>query len=680
MELLYTDARIVVCLKPAGVLSTDEPGGMPELLRRALGEPETGCVRTVHRLDRPVGGVMVFARSRMADSLLSRQVQAHTFEKDYLAVLEGVPAQASGVLEDQLRRDTAARRTCVADAPGPDTRPARIRVRRGFPTACWARKTAARSSSSGWRPGARTRSARSSLPAGCRCAATRNTARPRPGRSGCGRTGSRSATRRRAGRCSFPICPRQKTPGCHSKQHYHNFKEVPMARTKELDMLNGALLPKLMMFSLPLALTGILQLLFNAADVIVVGKFAGSTSLAAVGATSALINLLTGAFIGCRDDAGVSRAVHSAITLSLLLGVVTFLLGFFLSTPMLELMGTPDDVLRLASLYLRIYFIGIPGALIYNFAAAILRAYGDTKRPLLFLAVSGVLNVFLNLFFVIVCRLDVAGVAIATVVSQYVSVVLILVCLMRQTGPARLNLRQLRLHPSEALRMIQIGLPAGLQSVVFNISNVMVQSCVNSFGADVIAANTASANIAAFTYTAMNAVFHAAITFTSQNLGARRYDRIWKIFWNCQLTVMLIGVPLCVLSTVFGPQLLSIYVSADDPARDAVIAMGMIRTYYVTTPYFLCGIMEVCCGMVRGLGKSWLPMVVTIFGACVMRIVWIYTIFAWKHTLPALYVSYPISWVITAAMHVVCFVYFWKRIRRKLEQTAPAAADIRKES
>ena len=440
-----------------------------------------------------------------------------------------------------------------------------------------------------------------------------------------------------------------------------------MARTKELDMLNGALLPKLMMFSLPLALTGILQLLFNAADVIVVGKFAGSTSLAAVGATSALINLLTGAFIGisvgvnilvaryigCRDDAGVSRAVHSAVTLSLLLGVVTFLLGFFLSTPMLELMGTPDDVLRLASLYLRIYFIGIPGALIYNFAAAILRAYGDTKRPLLFLAVSGVLNVFLNLFFV---------------------------CLMRQTGPARLSLRQLRLHPSEALRMIQIGLPAGLQSVVFNISNVMVQSCVNSFGADVIAANTASANIAAFTYTAMNAVFHAAITFTSQNLGARRYDRIWKIFWNCQLTVMLIGVPLCVLSTVFGPQLLSIYVSADDPARDAVIAMGMIRTYYVTTPYFLCGIMEVCCGMVRGLGKSWLPMVVTIFGACVMRIVWIYTIFAWKHTLPALYVSYPISWVITAAMHVVCFVYFWKRIRRKLEQTAPAAADIRKES
>ena len=453
-------------------------------------------------------------------------------------------------------------------------------------------------------------------------------------------------------------------------------------------MTEGRPLPQIIRFSVPLALTGILQLLFNAADVIVVGKFAGSTSLAAVGATSSLINLLTGAFIGisvgvnilvaryigCRDDDGVSRAVHSAVTLSLLLGIVTFLLGFFLSTPMLALMDTPADVLALASLYLRIYFIGVPGALIYNFAAAVLRAYGDTKRPLLFLAVSGVLNVLLNLFFVIVCRLDVAGVAIATVVSQYVSVVMILVCLMRQEGPSRLCLAKLRLHPSEALRMIQIGLPAGLQSVVFNISNVMVQSCVNSFGADVIAANTAASNLAAFTYTAMNAVFHAAITFTSQNLGARRYDRIWSIFRNCLLTVLLIGVPLCVVSTVFGPQLLSIYVSKNDPAYDAVIAMGMIRTYYVTTPYFLCGMMEVCCGMVRGLGKSWLPMVVTIFGACVLRIIWIYTIFAWDRTLPALYISYPISWALTAAMHVVCFVIFWRSIRRRLEALSPAGA------
>ena len=458
-----------------------------------------------------------------------------------------------------------------------------------------------------------------------------------------------------------------------------------MAKTKEIDMINGPLLPKLLLFSLPLAATGILQLLFNAADVIVVGKFAGSTSLAAVGATSSLINLLTGAFIGisvgvnilaaryigCRDNDGISRTVHSAIMLSLLLGIVTFLIGWLLSMPMLELMGTPEDVLALSSLYLRIYFIGVPGALIYNFAAAILRAYGDTRRPLLFLAISGVVNIFLNLFFVIVCKLDVAGVAIATVISQYLSVVLILVCLMRMEGPARFELQKLRLHPQEALRMIQIGLPAGLQTVVFNISNVMIQSCVNSFGADVIAANTAAANIAAFPYTAMNSVFHAAITFTSQNLGARRYDRVWKIFWNCQFAVLLIGVPFCALITVFAPQLLGIYVSASDPAYDAVIEMGRIRTYYSASPYFLCGIMEVCCGMVRGLGKSWLPMIVTIFGACVLRIIWIYTVFAWEHTLPVLYISYPISWVLTAIMHVTCFVCCWKRLRPKLEQIAP---------
>ena len=449
-----------------------------------------------------------------------------------------------------------------------------------------------------------------------------------------------------------------------------------MARTKELDMLNGALLPKLMMFSLPLALTGILQLLFNAADVIVVGKFAGSTSLAAVGATSALINLLTGAFIGisvgvnilvaryigCRDDAGVSRAVHSAVTLSLLLGVVTFLLGFFLSTPMLELMGTPDDVLRLASLYLRIYFIGIPGALIYNFAAAILRAYGDTKRPLLFLAVSGVLNVFLNLFFVIVCRLDVAGVAIATVVSQYVSVVLILVCLMRQTGPARLSLRQLRLHPSEALRMIQIGLPAGLQSVIFNISNVMIQSSINSFGADVVAANTAAGNLDSFIYTACNSVYHASMTFTSQNLGAGRPERIKPVYRDCILTVLLIGVPMCALLYFFGRPLLGIYIAKDDPAYASVLASGMVRVTYMGMTYFVCGIMETCCGMVRGLGRSWMPMVVTIFGACVLRIIWIYTIFQTHHTLDVLYLSYPVSWVVTSAVHVLCFILIYRRM------------------
>lgn len=453
-----------------------------------------------------------------------------------------------------------------------------------------------------------------------------------------------------------------------------------MSKKPELDMLNGPLLPQILRFSLPLALTGVLQLLFNAADIIVVGKFAGSASLAAVGATAPLISLLTSAFIGisvgvnilvaryigCRDDDGVHRAVHSAITLSVLLGIVTFLLGWFLSIPMLEWMDTPDDVLSLAGLYLKIYFTGIPGSMIYNFASAVLRAYGDTKRPLVILTISGVLNVLLNLFFVIVCRLDVAGVALATTISQYVSVVLIIACLMRMNGPARLHLKQLRLYPREAIRMIQIGLPAGLQSVIFSISNVLIQGSVNSFGSDVIAANAASSNIAGFANAAMNSVFHAAITFTSQNLGARRYDRVGPIFRSCLLTVVLIGAVFCFFSTVFAPQLLSIYVSKNDPAYDAVIALGLVRTYCVTALHFIGGIMETCCGMVRGLGKSWLPMVVTIFGVCVLRIIWIYTIFAWDHTLTTLYLSYPVSWLITALMHVACFFYFWRRMKARL--------------
>ena len=451
------------------------------------------------------------------------------------------------------------------------------------------------------------------------------------------------------------------------------------ATIEQVNMTEGALLPKIIRFSLPLAATGVLQLLFNAADVIVVGKFAGATALAAVGATTALINLLVNAFmgisvgvnilvaryLGCREDERVRACVHTAFALSLLLGLVVMAAGLTLSTPMLELMKTPKDVLPLSSLYLRIYFLGIPGTIMYNFGAALLRAFGDTKRPMVFLTVSGVVNACLNLFFVIVCHMSVDGVATATVISQYISLFLVVRCLRRSEGLSHLELKSIRLDREESLRMIQIGLPAGLQSTLFSIANVLVQSSVNSFGASVVAANTAAASIEGFVYTAMNSVFHAAITFTSQNLGARRYDRIDRIFWGSCAAVCIIGVPLSLLSTVFGPQLLSIYVSADDPARDAVIAMGMIRTYYVTTPYFLCGIMEVCCGMVRGLGKSWLPMFVTGVGACLSRIIWIYTIFRAQHTLGILYLSYPVSWVITAAVHILCFVLIYRSMMKR---------------
>ena len=416
-----------------------------------------------------------------------------------------------------------------------------------------------------------------------------------------------------------------------------------MAATKanSIVMTEGRPLPQIIRFSVPLALTGILQLLFNAADVIVVGKFDSSTALAAVGATTSLINLLIGAFIGisvgvnilvarylgCRDDERVSRSVHTSVVLGLGLGVVVFLLGFFLASPLLRLMDTPEDVLPLSDRYLQIYFIGVPASLLYNFCAAVLRAFGDTKKPFFFLSVSGTVNVLLNLFFVIVCRLGVAGVAIATVVSQYLALALVLVCLMRLEGCARLELKKLRFYPDEALRMIQIGLPAGLQSVIFNISNVMIQSSINSFGADVVAANTAAGNLDSFIYTACNSVYHASMTFTSQNLGAGKPERIKPVYRDCILTVLLIGVPMCALLYFFGQPLLGIYIAKDDPAYASVIASGMVRVTYMGMTYFVCGIMETCCGMVRGLGRSWMPMVVTIFGACVLRIIWIYTIF-----------------------------------------------------
>ena len=460
-----------------------------------------------------------------------------------------------------------------------------------------------------------------------------------------------------------------------------------MARSKSvsIDMTGGPLLSGILQFSLPLAATGMLQLLFNAADVIVVGKFAGSIALAAVGATSSLVNLIVNTFIGisvgvniliarrvgCRNEDGVRRASHCAIALSAVLGLLMMLLGLFLSRPLLELMDTPADILEKSSLYLTIYFIGVPFTLIYNFGAAILRAYGDTKRPMLYLTISGIINAVLNLFFVIVCKIDVAGVAIATVISQVVSVVLVMRCLMCFDGWAQIHLKELRIHKAEAIQMLQIGLPAGLQTTLFNISNVMVQSAVNGFGADVVAANTASSNIAAFTYTAMNSVYHAAITFTSQNLGARRYDRINKIFWSCNAAVLIIGIPLCALSTIFGPQLLSVYIARSDPAFDVIIQAGMVRTYYTTTVYILCGLMDACCGMVRGLGAAWIPMLVSLTGACLLRIVWIWTLFRWDHTLQMLYVSYPISWVVTTLAHLICYVVIWKRMRARLaERTA----------
>ena len=445
-----------------------------------------------------------------------------------------------------------------------------------------------------------------------------------------------------------------------------------MAATKanSIVMTEGRPLPQIIRFSVPLALTGILQLLFNAADVIVVGKFDSSTALAAVGATTSLINLLIGAFIGisvgvnilvarylgCRDDERVSRSVHTSVVLGLGLGVVVFLLGFFLASPLLRLMDTPEDVLPLSDRYLQIYFIGVPASLLYNFCAAVLRAFGDTKKPFFFLSVSGTVNVLLNLFFVIVCRLGVAGVAIATVVSQYLALALVLICLMRLEGCAQLELKKLRFYPDEALRMIQIGLPAGIQSCMFSLSNVVIQSSVNSFGSIVIAGNAAGANVGNFVYQAMNTFQQAVTCFAGQNIGARKPRRVLTSMYVSLFWAFSFGVVFGVLSCVFGAQLLSLY--STDPA---VIQVGLNRMYIVCGPYFLCGIMDVMTGVLRGVGYSLLPMIVSLMGACVFRIFWVMTVFAANRTMDCLMVSYPVSWALTFFVLVGIFAVLWKK-------------------
>ena len=445
-----------------------------------------------------------------------------------------------------------------------------------------------------------------------------------------------------------------------------------------MDMCTGPLLGKIIRFSVPIVLTGILQLLYNAADVIVVGRFAGPTALAAVGSTSSLINLIVNLFVGLSigagvtvarnygagDLKGVSRALHTSIALSMVAGVVVGVIGFNCSRPMLMLMGSPEDVIDQASLYMKIYFVGIPFSMVYNYSAAALRAVGDTRRPLIYLTISGLVNVLLNLVLVIFFHMGVAGVAIATAVSQVVSVVLIISCLLRSTGCIRLDPRQIRFEKSSLIDIVKIGLPAGLQSSVFAISNVLIQSSINSFGSSVMAANAACGNLEGFVYVAMTSFSQAALTFTGQNIGAKQYGRIGKIMGYCCLLASAIGIVMGTAAYIFGDQLLGLYTS--DPE---VIEIGRIRLFYMMLPYFLCGLMDVVAGMLRGCGYSVTPMVVSILGACVFRVVWIYTAFAAVRTLPVLYVSYPISWFLTAVVHTITFMIVWKKI---MKQNAPA--------
>ena len=456
----------------------------------------------------------------------------------------------------------------------------------------------------------------------------------------------------------------------------------------EIDMCNGPILSRMLRFSIPLMCSSVLQLLFNAADIVVVGRWAGDNSLAAVGSNTALIGLLTNLFVGlavgantlaaksfgARDRDELHRVVHTSILLSILSGVLLAVVGFFGARTILTWMQTPDNVLGLAALYLRIYFLGMPATMVYNFGAALLRAEGDTQRPLYYLSLAGVVNIVLNLFFVIVCHLDVAGVAIATVISQCISASLVLRCMVKDTGPLHLDLRKLQIHSRTMRKILQVGLPAGFQGILFSLSNVVIQSSVNTFGEVIMAGNSAAANIEQFVYVSMNAMYQATISFVSQNYGAGNYHRIRRIVIRAQICVLVVGLILGNLATLFGRELLAIYTTSP-----AVIDAGLIRMRIICTTYAICGMMDVMVGGLRGIGYSVMPMLVSLVGACGLRLVWIATIFQLPrfHTIQMLYWSYPVSWTITLGVHVLCFLWAMKRVKRHLlaqsEAVDPAA-------
>lgn len=439
------------------------------------------------------------------------------------------------------------------------------------------------------------------------------------------------------------------------------------------DMLRGPLLGNLIYYTVPIMLTGILQLLFNAADLVVVGQFRGSLSVAAVGATGALINLIVNLFfgmsvgagvtvahgIGSQDDQRVHRTVHTALAVALVCGVILTIVGVTFCEQFLIWMGTPEDVLPLSATYMRIYFYGMTFNIVYNFCASMLRAAGDTKSPLIYLAIAGVVNVLLNLLFVVVFGMNVEGVAIATIISQGISAALVVLALRHRTDACKLSLRKIRFYKPQLLKIMRIGLPAGIQSTIFSMSNVMIQSSINSFGEAVMTGNAAAGNLEGFVYVSMNSFSQTAVNFTGQNVGARQYERVKKIFWQCFACVAICGICLSSLIYSFGPSLLGIYITDSAEA----IQSGMIRFQFACLPYFLCGMMEVCSGVLRGMGVSTLPMITSILGVCGIRIGWILTVFQIPefHTPQCLYFSYPISWIFTTAIHMICFLVIYRK-------------------
>lgn len=449
------------------------------------------------------------------------------------------------------------------------------------------------------------------------------------------------------------------------------------------DLTTGNLLTNIIKFTIPIILTGILQLLFNAADIAVVGNFANNTALAAVGATSALnnlvVNLILGLSVGAgvcvarcfgaKDDKGVFEVVHTAMLTAVIGGIVFGAIGVCCCKTFLQWMSTPDNVIDQSTTYIRIIFCGVPFMVVYNFGASILRSVGNTKQPLYYLVTAGVINVFLNLFFVLVLKRDVDGVAYATIISQFVSCVLVVRYLIKVNGPHKLYVKKLKIYGRRLRDIAVIGLPAGLQGSVFSISNVLIQSSINGFGDVVMSANTAAGNIEGFVYTSMNAFHQTALTFVGQHIGAKKERRIKNIFWICIACVSVVGLTLGLGAYLLGSPLLSLY--AKEEIRNDVIKYGLIRLSWVSAPYLLCGVMDTLSGLLRGIGKSVEAMVLTLFFACGFRIFWIYTVFAKYHTLSVLYASYPISWALCIVFEALLFWVSYKKMLKKADLNRP---------
>ena len=441
----------------------------------------------------------------------------------------------------------------------------------------------------------------------------------------------------------------------------------------EIDMCNGTIMDKLISFALPLMISGMLQLMFNAVDIIVVGRFTGSQALAAVGSTTALICTFTNLFIGVSLGANVlaarfyasgktkemSETVHTAILLALISGIAMSIIGILCARESLVLIATPDDIIGQAALYLRIYFLGMPFFMLYNYGAAILRAVGDTKRPLMYLIAAGTANAVLDLILVIIFKMGVAGVAIGTITSQFISCVLVIRCLCKTDAIYKLYISKLRIKKYYLIQILKVGLPAGIQSTVINFSNVLLQSSVNSFGEIAMAGYTAANNILGFLYVSVNSVTQACMSFTIQNYGVRKFKRMDKVLVDCAILSIIVSVVIGGGSYLLGHQILGIYTKQED-----VIQCGMEILSISTIPYFLCGLMDMIPGSMRGVGYSAVPMLLSIIGTVGTRLVWIYGVFPEHRSLYVLFMSYPVSWGLTIVMQAICLVFVRRKIRK----------------